>query len=180
MQTANIQIGAKGFQKVPVEERFWSKVDIQGEDECWPWIASADRNGRGQFWLEGRRHRSPRIAWALHHGIPFPEDKLACHSCDNPPCCNPKHIWPGTMSENIADAFQKGRVNTAQLSSLKNANRDKTHCKSGHEFTPENTRIDKSGWRSCRTCMRSHRANYEVRSNRRGRAALTQPTGDFT
>lgn len=51
-----------------------------------------------------------RIAWSLFRGIPFPEDKLACHSCDNPSCVNPEHVWPGTHKDNMQDALLKGRL----------------------------------------------------------------------
>lgn len=174
MPTINAEPGQKGFIKKPVPDRFWSKVIILGEEECWPWKGAHDNNGRGQFWLEGRRHRSPRIAWSLHNGVPFPDHLHACHSCDNPACCNPKHIWPGTRSENFLDAARKGRLNFQRSTPRANRNLGKTHCIRGHEFTAENTVVKSSGKRSCRECAKIHRAKYDALH--RSRATLSPET----
>lgn len=91
--------------------RFWSKVDRREDDECWPWIAaSADRAGYGVFKLHGRSLRAHRVALALSLGI-VPDGLLTMHRCDNPPCCNPKHLIVGTSKENTADMLTKGRNN---------------------------------------------------------------------
>src|SRR5262249_45155763 len=91
-----------------VAERFWPKVDRRGPDECWPWLASKDGNGRGEIWVNGHHVKAPRIAGGLEHGQPCPSEFDACHSCDNPACVNPKHIWLGTAKDNALDASQKG------------------------------------------------------------------------
>lgn len=91
-------------------ERFWSKVDVTEEDECWNWTASADRFGRGRIWANGRSESSPRIAWELHHGRAVPRSLLVLHTCDNPRCCNPKHLWTGTYRDNMLDMVEKGRM----------------------------------------------------------------------
>lgn len=96
----------------PMVDRFVEKYDRRGPDECWPWIGSADQFGRGYFYFEGKVRRAPRIAWMLHHGVPFPDDKDACHTCDSPGCVNPAHIWPGTESDNLKDSSAKGRWRT--------------------------------------------------------------------
>ena len=88
-------------------ERFWSKVDRCGPDECWPWIAGKDIKGYGNFW-RGETVQSHRVAFFLHRGKdPFPLHIL--HSCDNPPCCNGKHLFVGTTQNNTADRHAKGR-----------------------------------------------------------------------
>ena len=147
-----------------VAERFWSKVDIRGEDECWPWTGADDGHGRGQFYMNGRKYRSPRIAWSVSNGVPFPDGLLACHSCDNPPCCNPRHIWPGTMSDNILDASKKGRMAHKRKIVASEVNAAKTHCVHSHEFTLENTYITARGHRNCRKCACRMRSAYEARA----------------
>ena len=101
-------------------ERFWSKVDVRSEDECWEWRGSRHRE-YGAFWLpgglipngvaHGRMHPATRVAVYLTAGR-WPASNLdACHTCDNPPCVNPNHLWLGTEAENIQDMIKKGRAN---------------------------------------------------------------------
>lgn len=90
-------------------ERFWEKVAVGYADECWFWTGAMDERGVGQFWLHGEVVRAPRLAWSLANGQPFPEDLVACHRCDNPPCVNPAHIWPDTHQANVDDMTGKQR-----------------------------------------------------------------------
>lgn len=137
-------------------ERFWTKVDRRGPDECWPWQGSTD--GRyGEFWADGRKTKAHRVAWELANGRPFPEGLHACHTCDNPPCVNPEHIFPATHQENLQDAERKGRLDH-RGSSLR------THCRRGHEFTPENTYVTTKGHRRCRTCWKARQAEFYARA----------------
>lgn len=111
-EAAAVARAAMAVMRGSVEQRFWSKVDIRGEDECWPWKA-APRSKRtgfeyGAFWLNGRHQPAHRIALILS-GVDVPEGMVACHKCDNPPCCNPKHLFPGTRKENNDDKVRKGR-----------------------------------------------------------------------
>lgn len=89
-------------------KRFWAKVDIRGPDECWPWKAGRLKKGYGVF--NAGAERSTR-AHVVSYEITTESSGKPCvlHSCDNPPCCNPKHLWRGTQTENIADRTQKGR-----------------------------------------------------------------------
>lgn len=97
-------------------ERFWSKVDRRGPDECWPWTGNLP-DGYGQFRVGKRTLRAPRIAIFLATGIdPFP--LLACHSCEerypagdmtSRSCCNPGHIYPGTKAQNDDDRVRNKR-----------------------------------------------------------------------
>lgn len=87
--------------------RFWDKVARKGADECWIWTASVDGNGYGLFRYEGRLIRAHRLVLiSLGHEMGGLE---SMHSCDNPPCCNPNHLSPGTHIENQADSVIKGR-----------------------------------------------------------------------
>lgn len=94
-----------------LELRFWSKVDRRGPDECWPWKAAKRRRGYGVFWRAGKFVNASRVAWELANGRPMPAEMRPLHGCDNPPCCNPRHIRPGTQKENVAEMHARGRTN---------------------------------------------------------------------
>jgi hypothetical protein len=91
--------------------RFWAKVDVsRGTDECWVWTAAITRAGYGitSTRLIGGERLAHRIAYFLVRGA-IPEGLCICHQCDNPPCCNPNHLFVGTRAENRLDCVHKGR-----------------------------------------------------------------------
>ncbi len=88
--------------------RFWSKVDKGEPDSCWNWNAGTDKEGYGRFGKFNKALLSHRIAYELSYGID-PGDFLVLHSCDNPACCNPKHLSIGTYLDNNRDRANKGR-----------------------------------------------------------------------
>ena len=105
----------KEFFSRQFQERFWSYVDRSaGPDACWPWTRSKLKFGHGQIGGQSGDVRwmypSHRVAYALHHGL-VPEGQCVLHHCDNPPCCNPKHLFLGTRVDNMADMNAKGRHN---------------------------------------------------------------------
>lgn len=89
-------------------ERFWSKVDKRGPDDCWPFVGA---RGYGAFVIGRRGITASRVAWTLRNQEEL-GDRLACHSCDNRWCCNPAHIWPGTHADNNRDTVSKRRHHT--------------------------------------------------------------------
>ncbi len=103
------------------EERLWSKIDRSGgPDACWPWTTdSVFRNGYGQFtyMADGKcvHIQAHRMVWIFVNGPIEPPSLLALHTCDNPPCCNPRHLFLGTHSINTRDAVLKCRTNTVKL-----------------------------------------------------------------
>lgn len=92
----------------PTKKRFLSKLDVKGEDECWPWKSGIFNTGYGAFWIRGNNVPAPRAAYQLFVGTLDP-DKYVCHHCDNPLCCNPKHLFLATHEENMQDMKNKGR-----------------------------------------------------------------------
>lgn len=92
----------------PLVFRFWSKVRRGSASECWPFTGSCDPKGYGRFHHLGNGRLAHRVAWELVNGAP-PPGLQACHKCDNPPCCNPAHLFLGTDAENKSDMRSKGR-----------------------------------------------------------------------
>lgn len=130
-----------------IEARFWGKVERQSADVCWIWRGTLVRGGYGQFSVRpGQRCAAHRFAWELSNGA-IPDGLFACHRCDNPPCVNPAHLFLGTPKDNMQDKVAKGRHTNQYVG--------QTHCKRGHEYSAENTRVDSRGVRICRACRRA-------------------------
>lgn len=100
-------------QRANTDEDFWAKVQKSGPDDCWPWTRKRNSDGYGLFARRGfgqkglPRWYAHRMAWALAKGDPG--EMCVLHSCDNPPCCNPAHLFLGTRSDNNRDRDLKGR-----------------------------------------------------------------------
>ena len=88
--------------------RFWSKVDVTPDDGCWEWRASRFPLGYGRFKANGVVQNASRIAWEIANERPLLH-LMARHTCDNPGCCNPAHLVPGTQADNMADKVERGR-----------------------------------------------------------------------
>lgn len=92
--------------------RFWSKVDVTVDArECWLWKGATTGNGYGNFSVQELSTKMPahRVAHWIASGDFPPEGMVVRHSCDTPLCVNPKHLILGTQSENMHDAYSRGR-----------------------------------------------------------------------
>lgn len=92
----------------PAAERLWRKVSKAAPSGCWEWQGSKDKKGYGRININKRPVLTHRFAWELENG-PIPDGKDVLHSCDNPCCVNPSHLFLGTNDDNIADKVDKGR-----------------------------------------------------------------------
>ena len=100
----------------PEKERFWEKVDVRGPDECWPWVGAIQQQGYGIFtaFVDETCTKRQTIgahvyAWKTING-PMPKGFQGNHTCDNPPCCNPSHVYAGTKKQNTADAMVRNHM----------------------------------------------------------------------
>lgn len=99
---------------------FWQGVDQKDDPTlCWEWqrTRSKGRDGNsnryGMYRFNGKQRYSHRVAYELEHG-PIPDGMNVCHRCDNPPCCNPSHLFLGSQGENVWDAAAKGNMTRDQ------------------------------------------------------------------
>lgn len=128
-------------------ERFLQKTEMTYLG-CWNWTGYLNTGGYGSLYT-GEKPSVLSHRFSYEHFVgPIPDGLALDHLCRNKGCVNPFHLEPVTRAENTRRAFAL-----------------QTHCKYGHEYTPENTHISVVGSRKCRQC------NRERNWRRRGRAA---------
>ena len=88
---------------------FWSRVEVDEETGCWTWEHSRFLSGYGQTCIKGLPVRAHRAAWLFVYGF-FTEGLKILHRCHKKECVNPEHLYEGTLSDNMADARENGRV----------------------------------------------------------------------
>lgn len=95
--------------------RFMLKVKMPNDrKQCWLWVGGKVPKGHGRFWLNGCLIPAGRASLILH-GKSEEQGKMACHTCDNPPCVNLGHLFYGTAQQNSDDAKAKERYNFSNL-----------------------------------------------------------------
>jgi hypothetical protein len=100
--------GVIGAPRQPVEPRFLARLGEPNERGCREWQGARQPTGYGEITVNGKSATTHRLAWELAHG-PIPTGMCVCHHCDNPPCCEPSHLFLGTHKDNMQDAAKKGR-----------------------------------------------------------------------
>jgi hypothetical protein len=137
----------------PMRDKFNQQIRIT--DGCWEWIGLTDKDGYGLFPYEGTLHRAPKIALELD-GRPVPDGMYACHTCDNPICVRPDHLYPGTPKQNFDDMMRRGRsprraqkLTVEQVSQIKRMDGDHETIAAAFGVSRSNISMIKSGkiWR---------------------------------
>lgn len=100
------------FGRPSVHDRFMSFVEKT--DGCWEWRGARHPAGYGVFSINNKAHIATRVAHSLFKGD-IPKGMFVCHSCDNPPCVNPDHLWLGDAQDNMSDMVRKGRYKPRSL-----------------------------------------------------------------
>jgi len=139
----------------PFLNRFWSKVQINAEGECWPWTASLNGRGYGQIGQAGKIRSAHRVMWEVARG-PIPKGLTVDHLCRNRRCVNPAHLELVTMRENLL----RGEGACARHAR-------QSFCKYGHPLVGGNLRPVKDGSRRCLECHRRENRDYWKRRKAR-------------
>lgn len=100
------------------QKRFWSKVNVKQLDECWDFIGGLDKDGYGVFYLNGTSIKAHRCSYSLYNIL----NDCACHTCHNPSCVNPLHLYDGTHKQNMNDMRKCGRSRNSLGSNNVNTN----------------------------------------------------------
>lgn len=146
--------------RADLAELLASKTDRTGPDGCWLWLGTLNQRGYGVMPDTAWGRLAHRVSYALAMGdVPdildhVCHDPATCPGGDEDPhrrCVNPAHLVPSTRVANVASIRSHRR----------NGNSGRTHCKRGHEFTEENTRITKRGARACRACHREYMRRWQ-------------------
>ena len=113
---------SNGKPNKTIRSGFWSNVEKGNRDDCWIWTGTKNVSGYGIFCHRNTTIAAHRFSWVLKNGA-IPPGLFVCHSCDNPSCVNPFHLWVGTNEENLSDMQRKRKQGSSRY-----VNRPKKVC----------------------------------------------------
>jgi hypothetical protein len=143
-----------------VEERLEQYIQATDDpEECHLWTRGCNAAGYGCVSADGSWRLVTRVVMEILLGRPLLTEEHVLHTCDNPPCCNPHHLYLGDPEQNARDRKERRRHWRDRLP-------PKTHCKRGHEYTEENTYWTRTG-RSCRKCRTIARQKWDNKNRRK-------------
>lgn len=94
---------------IPLDRRFWKFVAPMTEGRgCWEWLGKLDKDGYAHIWLDGSMQRAARVSFVMANGQ-IPDGCIVCHTCDNPSCVKPTHLYAGTWGTNAQDRENRNR-----------------------------------------------------------------------
>lgn len=93
-----------------IAQRFTENTNTECENGCWEWAGLTDRDGYGRMKRNSKSTLAHRLSYELYKGV-IPDDKMVCHTCDNPRCVNPEHLYIGDAKTNRQDCVSRGRTN---------------------------------------------------------------------
>lgn len=147
---------SRGVDRRSVMQRFFESVVIDSREKCWIWTGAAAGFGHGRFWDGSKVVQAHRYSFKIFKQEPK-TDSVIMHSCDNPPCVNPAHLFEGTQMNNVHDCIIKGRFKGHGASLL-----IKGTCKKGHYIRCELDTIPSCGgkYKRCKKCAEEYNFNY--------------------
>ena len=107
-------------KKPNTPESFWALVEGVIPSECWEWQGYKTKRGYGMLNYQGKHSLAHRVSYLLTHGS-IQDSACILHTCDNPPCCNPNHLYSGTQMDNARDRESRNRGNQPKGSKNLNA-----------------------------------------------------------
>lgn len=127
--------------KQPRDVYLKNRVSVESASQCWVWSLARDKDGYGVAHQGKKNIRAHRVSYEVFIGQ-IPEGMGVLHKCDNPPCCNPEHLFLGNNQDNMDDMVAKGRKPR------------KIYCPQGHPYTEPNVIFESDGSQKCKICKK--------------------------